>query len=137
MMLVNFPIELKSSLLKKAMKLNIFPRDIEESFVKGGGRGGQKLNKTSNCVQLKHLPTGIIVRCQKYREQNKNRMTAYRILIEKVEEKTHWRESERAKKIYKLKKQKQKRSKRAKEKILEAKKKQSELKEQRRRIDFN
>lgn len=58
--------------------------DIEESFTTGGGKGGQKVNKTANCVRLKHLPTGISVTCQKERERSLNRFLALRELIEKL-----------------------------------------------------
>ena len=131
-----FPIELKPRLREKAEKLHVLPRDIQESFVLGSGKGGQKINKTSSCVVLKHLPTGLMVRCQKHREQSKNRLSAYRMLLEKIEETLHWEDSEKARKIYKVKKQKQKRSKRAKEKILEAKKQRSVTKEQRKKVNL-
>jgi protein subunit release factor B len=99
--------------------------------VRGGGKGGQKINKTSSTVLLRHLPTGIEVRCQKHREQSKNRLSAYKLLILKIDEQVRGRESERAKKIFKLKKQKQKRSKRAKEKMLKYKHRRSEIKKAR------
>ena len=114
-MSTHFPVELKQAYLDKASKLEILPEDISESFVLGGGSGGQKLNKTASCVQLKHEPTGITVRCQSYREQAKNRMKAYRMLIDKIEERVDWRNSDKAKKINKLKKQKQRRARRGKE----------------------
>ncbi|MDX9971074.1 MAG: peptide chain release factor-like protein [Candidatus Gracilibacteria bacterium] len=125
---MNFPIELSLNLLNKASSLNILPNDISEQFVRGGGKGGQKINKTSSTVLLKHLPTGIEVRCQKHREQSKNRLSAYKLLILKIEEVKLGKESDLAKKIFKLKKQKMKRSKRAKEKILDQKKQRSEIK---------
>jgi len=132
--LVNFPVDLPPKTLEKAVELEIHPEDIEEKFVKGGGKGGQKINKTSSCVMLKHLPTLIEVRCQKHREQGKNRLSAYKLLINKIEEKVKGKESEKAKKIFKLKKQKQKRSKRAKEKMLEIKKRRGEIKETRKKV---
>ena len=89
------------------------------------------MNKTSSTVVLRHLPTGIDVRCQKYREQSRNRMAAYKLLILKIEEKIKGQESDRAKKIFKLIKQKRKRSKRAQQKVLEAKKQHGEIKEMR------
>jgi len=131
---MEFPVDLSPKVLKKAYELDVNPEDIEERFIRGSGKGGQKINKTSSCVMLKHLPTGIEVRCQKHREQVKNRLSAYKLLINKIEEKLKGRESEKAKKIFKLKKQKQKRSKRAKEKILELKKRRGELKETRKNV---
>jgi len=114
--------------------MKISPDDISEYFIRGGGKGGQKINKTSSCVLLRHEPTGIEVRCQRHREQSKNRISAYKLLVLKIEESVIGEESEHAKKIFKIRKQKQKRSKRAKEKMLEEKKKRSEIKQTRRPI---
>lgn len=125
---MSFAIELPPHFLAKAQELKVYPWDIVEQFVRGSGKGGQKINKTSSCVLLRHLPTGIEVRCQKHREQSKNRLSAYKLLILKIEEKVKGNESQRARKIFKLKKQKQKRTKRAKEKILQSKKMRGEIK---------
>lgn len=133
---MKFPIDLSPPLLEKAQQLNIQPQDIVESFTRGSGSGGQKINKTSSCVVLRHLPTGIEVRCQKHREQSKNRLSAYKLLILKIENHIKGKKSELAQKIHKLKKQKQKRSKRAKAKILEAKKHHGETKELRKRVNL-
>ncbi len=131
---MNFPVELPEVFLRKAEMLHIYPHDIVEKFVRGGGKGGQKINKTSSTVFLRHAPTGAEVRCQKHREQSNNRISAYKLLILKVEFLLKGRKSDQSRKIFKLKKQKQKRSKRAREKILEAKKSRGELKESRRKI---
>ncbi len=128
---MNFPVELSEPLLIKAQQLNILPEDVVEQFVRGSGKGGQKINKTSSCVLLKHLPTGIEVRCQKHREQSKNRLSAYKLLILKIEDQIKGKQSARAKAIFKLKKQKKRRSRKAKEKMLVAKKKRSEIKQNR------
>ncbi len=130
---MNFPVELSSDYLKKAQELGVFPPDFVEKFVRGSGKGGQKINKTSSCVMLKHVPTGLEVRCQKHREQSKNRLSAYKLLITKIEDKVKGSESAHALKIFKLIKQKKKRSKRAKEKILGDKKIRKEVKELRSR----
>ncbi|KAF2207780.1 hypothetical protein CERZMDRAFT_10894, partial [Cercospora zeae-maydis SCOH1-5] len=61
-------------------------KDIEETFLKGSGPGGQKINKTSSAVQLKHLPTGIVVKNQETRSRDQNRKNARRILGERLEE---------------------------------------------------
>lgn len=60
--------------------------EITESFLKGTGPGGQKINKTSSAVQLKHLPSGIVVKCQGTRSREQNRKDARRLLGEKLEE---------------------------------------------------
>jgi protein subunit release factor B len=129
-----FPVELKPDILKKAQELEINPEDITEQFIRGSGRGGQKVNKTSSAVRLKHKPTDIEVKCQRHREREKNRMSAYKLLINKIEELIKGEESEKAKKIFKIRKQKQKRSKRAKEKMLELKKRRSKIKETRKKV---
>lgn len=61
-------------------------RDLEESFVKGSGAGGQKINKTSSCVVLRHIPSGVTVRCQESRSQSRNRTIARKILQKKLDE---------------------------------------------------
>lgn len=133
--MIKFQVEIPEDYMEKARELDINPEDISERFVRGGGKGGQKINKTSSCVMLKHLPTGIEVKCQKHREQGKNRISAYKLLINKIEEKIKGEKSEKAKIIHKIRKQKKKRSKRAKEKVLEIKKRRSELKTTRKRVE--
>lgn len=59
--------------------------EVEERFVRGSGPGGQKINKTSSSVTLRHLPTGIEVRCQRERSQAANREIAWVLLCEKLE----------------------------------------------------
>ena len=130
----NFPVDLPEAFQIKATNLNILPQDIQEQFIRGSGNGGQKINKTSSCVLLKHVPTSIEVRCQKHREQSKNRLSAYKLLILKIEEKKLGKESQKAKEIFKLRKQKQKRSKRSKEKMLALKKLRSEVKQNRQNV---
>ncbi len=132
----NFPIILSQKVLDKAKELEISPEDIEEEFVRGSGAGGQKVNKTSSTVFLKHLPTNIFVKVQKHREREKNRISAYKLLISKIEDLKKGKESERAKKIFKIKKQKQRRSKKAKEKVLKAKHERSAIKEIRKNFNI-
>ena len=93
---------------------------------------GQKVNKASTCVYLKHLPTQIEVKCQRERYQALNRYLARQILTNKIEEMIKGKESEEQQRIEKIRRQKRKRSKRAKLKMLEDKKKHSEKKEARR-----
>ncbi len=125
----------KEEKLKLAMaKLGIREEDLEESFVRSGGPGGQNVNKVATCVVLKHLPSGLIVKCQKDRSQAMNRYFARRILLQKLEAQIHGRESEEARRIAKIKRQKRKRSKRAKDKILQMKRERSEKKQARRNI---
>ncbi len=108
--------------------LGIKECDINEEFIRSSGPGGQNVNKTSTCVYLKHIPTGIEVKCQKSRSQSLNRFLARQILVNKIENMVLGRESEERKKIEKIRRQKRKRSKRAKEKILRDKKIKGERK---------
>jgi protein subunit release factor B len=129
---MSFPVILVPDLLAKAQSLGLRPEDVEENFIRGSGHGGQKVNKTASTVQLIHRPTGIEVRMQKHREQSKNRLSAWKLLILKLEERALGKESALQKKIFKLRKQKQRRSKRAKEKMLRGKKIRGEVKDSRR-----
>lgn len=129
---MNFPIELPPGRVKLAEELGIRPEDVEEQFTRGSGPGGQKINKTASAVHLKHVPTGTEVKVQKYREQSKNRLSAWKLLILKIEEQKKGKESKIQREIYKIRKQKQKRTKRAKEKILSDKHYRADIKEQRR-----
>lgn len=69
----------------KMAELKVSEGDIAESFVRSSGNGGQHVNKTSSCVQLKHIPTGIQVTCMRERSQSINRFLARRELLEKIE----------------------------------------------------
>jgi peptide chain release factor len=73
------------ALLDKLHRLGILAKDVDEKFVRSSGRGGQKVNKTSSCVYLKHRPTGIEVKMQRERSQPLNRFLAWRLLAEKIE----------------------------------------------------
>jgi protein subunit release factor B len=115
-------------LIKKMETLNIHEKDIKESFVRSGGKGGQHVNKTSTCVYLKHIPTGIEVKCQEERSQSLNRYKARVILVKKIDQLVKGKESEEIQRIEKIRRQKRKRSKRAKEKMLAGKKITSEKK---------
>jgi peptide chain release factor len=91
--------------------------DIEEAFVRSGGAGGQKVNKTSTCVHLKHLPSGLMVKMQKSRRQGLNRYYARKRLCEMLEEKQLGKDSSESKKISKIRKQKDRRRRRGKKEI--------------------
>jgi protein subunit release factor B len=121
----------EEALLRKMQELGIRQSDLMEKFVRSGGRGGQNVNKVSTCVYLKHLPTGIEVKCQQERSQALNRYLARRILADKVERLILGKKSEEEQRIAKIRRQKRKRSKRAKEKILADKRRLGEKKKAR------
>lgn len=106
--------EEKNRWLKERMEvLGIREKDIEEKFVRSSGRGGQKVNKTSTCVYLKHIPTGIEVKCMKERSQSLNRFLARRELIKRIE-KLSGHPTPDDTRLEKVRKQKLKREKRTK-----------------------
>jgi len=123
----------QKALEEKMIRLGISEKDINEKFVHSSGKGGQNVNKTSTCVYLKHIPTGIEVKCQSERSQLLNRFLARRMLVSKIEQLVLGKKSEEQQRIEKIRRQKRKRSKRAKEKILQNKHIQSVKKDQRRR----
>ena len=120
--------EKERAIAARMMELGIAENDFEESFVRSSGPGGQKVNKSSSCVYLVHIPTGLAVKCQRERSQSLNRFLAKRLLLDKIERKQKGFIAEEKEKLEKLRRQKRKRSKRAKEKILTAKHHQAEKK---------
>ncbi len=116
----------EQALRVKMERLGIREDDLREKFIRSSGKGGQKVNKTSTCVYLKHRPSGIEVKCQKERSQALNRFLARRILARKIETRILGRLSEERKRIEKIRRQKRRRSKRAKEKMLKDKRKRAE-----------
>jgi protein subunit release factor B len=120
--------EKRKALRERMERLGISEKDIVEKFVRSRGRGGQKVNKASTCVYLKHLPSGIEVKCQRERYQALNRFLARRLLADKIERRILGKLKEEEQRIQKIRRQKRKRSKRAKEKMLEEKRIQSRKK---------
>jgi len=118
----------EDALKAKMASLGIKEADLDEKFIRASKAGGQKVNKTSSCVYIRHRPTGIAVKCQQERSQALNRFLARRILANKIESLLLGRKAEQQKKIEKIRRQKRKRSRRAKEKMLRTKKIRSEQK---------
>lgn len=120
--MILFPVsEEKNRGLQERMEaLGIYEKDIEERFIRSSGSGGQKVNKTSTCVYLKHVPTGIEVKWMKERSQSLNRFLARRELVRRLEKLSGQRTSEENMRE-KIKRQKLKRKKRARQKYRESK----------------
>ena len=119
---------------RQMRQLNIQDNEIEEKFVVGSGRGGQKLHKSATCVCLKHRPSGIHIKCQQTRSREDNRYFARQRLCEKIAQQQHQIQSEKQKKIDKIRRQKKRRSRRAKQRILDDKQHVSRLKDKRKKI---
>ncbi|MCK5392296.1 MAG: peptide chain release factor-like protein [Deltaproteobacteria bacterium] len=110
-------VEKEEALLQKMNELGVLEADIDEKFIRSGGPGGQNVNKVATCVQLKHIPTGIIVKIQKDRSQGINRFLARRSLVSKIEEGLLGKSSAEQLKIEKIQKQKKRRKRRTKLKL--------------------
>jgi protein subunit release factor B len=123
----------EEALRRRMAEDGIREEDIDESFVRSGGHGGQNVNKTSTCVMLVHRPTGIQVKCQSSRHQALNRQLARELLVSKVQERRRAAAAEERARIEKSKRQKRKRSAGAKERMLAQKARISEKKARRSR----
>ena len=118
----------EQEMVDRMERLGVCEEDLRETFVRASGSGGQKVNKTSSCVQLTHLPTGLSVKCQRERSQALNRFLARRLLLDRIERVQKGFASGERQRVEKIRRQKRKRSKRAKEKVLASKHAQSEKK---------
>ena len=116
---------------------SVFEEDLEESFIMGGGPGGQKTNKTSSVVRLSHEPSGVAVKVGESRSREDNRWLARRMLAETILEREHKRKSDARQKAEKIRRQKRRRSRRQKQKMLADKHAQSEKKERRKPVDYD
>ncbi len=109
-------------------KLHINEADLIEKFILGSGKGGQKLQKTASTVYLKHTSTGLEIKCQESRSREDNRYFARVRLCEKIHSLVSDEKTKEQQRIEKIKRQKKRRSRRTKQKILDQKSRQSELK---------
>ena len=117
------------ALQQRMQELDILDADLQEKFILGSGHGGQKIQKTASCVQLKHEPTGIIIKCQQSRLRDDNRYHARAMLCDKIDEQVNQEKSKKRQEIEKIRRQKRRRSRKAKLKILENKAKRSAVKQ--------
>ena len=123
-----------TALEKKMAALGVREEDIVENFIRSSGPGGQNANKTATCVYLKHLPTGLEVKCQRQRSQLLNRNLARHILLSKIENKIRQGLLQKQSLKAKIMRQKRKKPKGIKLRILEEKRRHSDKKSARRKI---
>ena len=115
-------------------RLGVTDGELTEKFILGSGKGGQKVNKTSSCVYLKHAPSGIEIKCQRSRSRELNRYFARVDLCERLKQQIDGERSRRQAEAAKIRRQKARRSRRSKEKMLDAKRQQGEKKSLRGRV---
>ena len=114
----------------------VYEEDLEESFILGGGPGGQKTNKTSSVVRLLHPPSGLQVRCGENRSREINRWLARRMLAERLLEREQGRKSAEQQAREKKRRQKRRRSRRQKQRMLEQKRQHAEIKANRKPVEY-
>ena len=115
-------------LTERMDKLHITDADLVEKFILGSGKGGQKLHKTASTVYLKHVPSGLEIKCQYSRSRDDNRYFARERICEKLHSIISDEKTKEQQRSEKLKRQKKRRSRRSKQKMLDEKSKQGQLK---------
>jgi peptide chain release factor len=111
--------EKERALEARLLTLHIHEEDLEETFVRSSGPGGQHVNKTSTCVRLLHRPSGLSVKVQRSRSQGLNRFLARRLLADRLEQQLRGAESSQALQRDKIRRQKQRRVRRTKQRLRE------------------
>lgn len=111
----NFPVSAGKieELKQRIVRLQINLMDVQEQFTRGSGKGGQKVNKTSNCVVLSYPPLALTVKVQRERQRSLNRFLALRELVDQIEMRLSPQTSARLKEIEKIRKQKDRRRRRS------------------------
>ena len=126
----------KIEAIRKLMaEASVYEDDLEESFIMGGGPGGQKTNNTTSVVRLSHGPSGVAVKVGESRSREDNRWLARRMLAETILDNEHKRKSAARQKAEKIRRQKRRRSRRQKQKMLADKHAHSEIKAMRKKVE--
>ncbi len=121
----------------KMQQLGVREADLDEKFVRSSGPGGQNVNKVATCVQLTHIPTGTMVKCQTERTQALNRVQARWLLLQKIELNRDQQAFKARQLREKLRRQKRKRPKNLKEEILRKKHIRAEKKSSRKKVHLH
>ena len=131
-----FPVNLEKEgqLLIRMRALGVQEADLEESFVRSGGHGGQNVNKVATCVMLLHRPSGIQVKCQDTRQQGMNRYLARQILLEKLAQQRKHEAAKKRAEVEKLRRQTRRPSRGARQRMLDEKSRRGERKAGRRAV---
>ncbi|MCA9666522.1 MAG: peptide chain release factor-like protein [Myxococcales bacterium] len=122
------------ALTERLERLGVREADLEERFIRASGPGGQKVNKTSSAVQLKHVPTGVEVRVESERSQAANRQRARELLAEKLEARAEAERRALIQQREKKRRQRRGRPRGVKERILKSKKHRGDKKRLRGRV---
>jgi len=107
-------LPVSEELLLRMRRAKVYERDLLERFIRGSGPGGQKINKTSSCVQLKHITTGIEVKCQQSRSLMANRIQARKLICSILEDRERKRKDRRRSDMEKTRRKNRQPSKRQK-----------------------
>ena len=126
----------ENTLTKRMQRLSIRDADLEESFSRSAGPGGQNVNKVATAVTLRHRPSGTSITVQDSRSQARNRKLARERLLDAIEQSQENAQAAKIGERERARRQKSRRPAALKQKILEAKRRRGEIKRQRARIEI-